>query len=426
MQASASDSLIQRFHSATGNFVQALAEPQFYVQMLVIIASVAFALLAALLVRRIAKRHAQAMLDALPGINRFHLSTGIVTRPLKLLAPVLAIFILDALGGITQAAIGDGAFIIAAGGLAKAWLMVRIVTLVVRTKPVAWFISVIIIYLAIMHMIGLGHYMKEYLASLEFNIGKYHLSMLGLVHGIVIFVVVFWLANTLTASFEGYMRKTSRISYNARELILQLFRIIAYGIASLITLDVMGVDLTALAVFGGALGVGIGLGLQKLTANFVSGITLLLEKSVKIGDLIEVGGNTGWVRQLNTRYALLETFDGREILVPNEELTSSRVTNWTYSNPYARVEIVIPVSYDTDARQAQKLILESAHAYEKCLKEPAPSCVLREFADNGMKFQLTFWVPDVKEGRSVPQSEIMLAILDKFKAVGIKIPVAAS
>ena len=208
--------------------------------------------------------------------------------------------------------------------------------------------------------------------------------MLNFINGIIILVVVFWIAGVLSRTLESYLRRSSAFSYNARELVVKFFRIFVYFCAFLITLSAMGVDLTAFAVFGGALGVGIGLGLQKVTANFVSGITLLLEKSIKLGDLIEVAGNTGWVRALNIRYALMETSDGREILIPNEELTSTRVTNWTHSNEQARVEIKATLDFATDAKKA-------ISEYQKAIGLPDGMLELRlYFCEVAMDFSMEY------------------------------------
>jgi len=183
----------------------------------------------------------------------------------------------------------------------------------------------------------------------------------------------------------------------------------------------MGVDLTAFAVFGGALGVGIGLGLQKITSNFVSGITLLVEKSIKLGDLIEVGGVMGWVRALNIRYTLVETHDGRELLIPNEELITTRVTNWTHSNENARIEVKAAVHLDSDVRRVREIMLTAARKHPRALRNPEPLCHLREFSELGLVVVLTFWIPDVKEGRLGPQSDVMLEILDQFRLENIQL-----
>lgn len=289
-------------------------------------------------------------------------------------------------------------------------------------KKLLLFIAVIVAITIALNLTGFMSPVTAYLDSLAFEIGKFHFSMLNLIHGLIILVIVFWLAHLSSNTLESYLRRSSRLTYNARELTVKFFRIFVYFVALMITLSAIGVDLTAFAVFGGALGVGIGLGLQKITANFVSGITLLLEKSIKIGDLIEIGTESGWVRQLNVRYMLMETFDGRELMIPNEELTSTRVTNWTHTHNQARVEVKVGVAYNTDLKLAQKLMLAAALEYPKCLKDPEPKCWLREFADSAVNFQLVFWVPDVRDGRLGPQSDVMFAIYEKFKAHGVEIP----
>lgn len=289
-------------------------------------------------------------------------------------------------------------------------------------KKLLLFIAAVVALMVALNASGLMQPVTSYLDGIAFEIGKFRFSVLSLIHGLIILVIVFWLAHLASSTLENYLRRSSALSYNARELTAKFFRLFVYFTALIITLSAMGIDLTAFAVFGGALGVGIGLGLQKITSNFVSGITLLLEKSIKIGDLVETGGFTGWVRQLNVRYTLLETQDGREIMIPNEELASTRVTNWTHTHNKGRVEISVGVAYGSDVALAQKLMLEAAQEYPKCLKNPEPNCWLREFADSSLNFLLVFWIEDVREGRFGPQSDVMFAILRKFGKHGIEIP----
>ncbi len=390
-----------------------MQEPASYFDSLLIGISVAVALLLTFLARRAIKRHSYPL-------ERLHISAHFVHRASSLLPPLLTLIFLHstiALDIRQQEHLFDRAV-----HLSVAWFLVRLVMLVVRTRPVALFLSGVIIIGAFLHASGFGNSIHHYLAGMEFEIGTLKLSMLGIVHGVVIFVFMFWLAGVLSRGAENYLRRVSSMSYNARELIVKLFTVMAYSIAIIITLEALGVNLTALAVFGGALGVGIGLGLQRFTANFVSGIAILLERSVKIGDMVEVGTSTGWVRQLHMRYMLLETFDGREIVIPNEELTTSRVTNWTYTNPNARLEIKVRVAYDADPALARRCMLEAARAHPRCLKSPEPLCALREFGDISLNFTLTFWIPDVREGRNGPQSEVMMDILRRFREAGITMP----
>jgi small-conductance mechanosensitive channel len=201
--------------------------------------------------------------------------------------------------------------------------------------------------------------------------------------------------------------------------------IIIYSLVGLILLKTFGVDLTTIAVFGGAIGVGIGFGLQKIASNFISGIILIFEKSIEVGDIIEVDSNGmvfGTVKRFSGRYALIESFDGKEILVPNEDFIVGKVTNWTYSNNRARIEINVGVAYGTDLRNAKDIILKCANNYERCLRYPEAECFVTDFGDSDIKFLLFFWVADVSQGRFSPKSEVIMSIWDEFQKAGIKIP----
>lgn len=289
-------------------------------------------------------------------------------------------------------------------------------------KKLLLFVTAVVAIVMTLNITGLMAPITKQLDSLAFDIGNFHLSLLSLVQGLIILVIVLWVARLTANTLEAYLRRSPYLSYNARELTAKFFRIFVYFIALMIALSAIGVDLTAFAVFGGALGVGIGLGLQKITSNFVSGITLLMEKSIKLGDLVEVGNVSGWVRQLNVRYTLIETFDGREVMIPNEDLASTRVSSWTHSHNMARVEVPVGVAYGSDLRLVQKLMVEAAEEHPKCVKSQETRCWLREFGDSSVNFLLVFWVSDVREGRFGPKSDVMFAIFDKFKQHGIEIP----
>lgn len=259
--------------------------------------------------------------------------------------------------------------------------------------------------------------------ALTFTVGEFRLSVYDAVRVVVVLGLVYWIAAIIAGLFERRVRAMSQLKSGTRSLIAQLVRIAIYVIAALITLDVVGLDLTALTVFGGALGIGLGFGLQKIASNFVSGLILVVERSIEEGDLVELpDGTTGFVRRASGRYMLLETFDGREILVPNEDLITGRVINWTLNNTRGRVEINMGVAYGTDLTLAQNLMLDAARNHPSCLVDPAPMCVLQAFADSAVEFQLFFWVGDVTLGRLEPRSEVMFAIVDAFKAHDITIP----
>ena len=280
---------------------------------------------------------------------------------------------------------------------------------------------------AVLALGGTGHFdvVREYLdtEALTFKAGGFEISAYKVLKSILIMILVFWMAAIVSDFAEKRLSKLRKIRAANRALILKIVHIGIYIVAGLIALDIVGIDLTTLTVFSGALGIGLGFGLQKIASNFISGIILLLEKSVEQDDLVELADGTfGFVRKASARYTLIETFDGKEILVPNEDLITSRVVNWTFTNSKGRVEIPIGVSYGSDIEKVQELILEAAREHPSCIEDPEPKCYLRNFGDSSVDFILHFWVADVAEGRWVPQSEVMFQIWKKFEKNGIEIP----
>ena len=274
---------------------------------------------------------------------------------------------------------------------------------------------------------ALGHFdiVREYLdtEALTFKAGAFEISAYRALKSILIVVLIFWLAAIVSDFAEKRIGEFKKIRAANRALILKIVHIGIYIIAALFALDIVGIDLTTLTVFSGALGIGLGFGLQKIASNFISGLILLFEKSVEQDDLIELSDGTfGFVRKANARYTLIETFDSREILVPNEDLITNRVVNWTLTNTKGRIEIAIGVSYDSDIEKALELILESAQEHPRCINDPEPKCYLRNFGESSVDMILHFWVADVAEGRWVPHSEVMLSIWRKFHEHNIQIP----
>ncbi len=404
--------LVKKIFATKEELLEALGSGDFYLELMMVALAIVLAGLAAYVIRR----RTRIYFDAHPPKK---IDIEFIIKPLALLSSLLSLLFLSIAKPFAEEYSHSSALTDAAIQLCLSYTAAKSVLLIVRSRLVAWFIALVIMVVAVLNVTGFMKTTTAYLDAMSFEVGKFKISMLGLTNGLVILVVVFWGAGLLSRTLESYLRRTSALSYNARELTVKFFKIFIYFVAILITLSAVGVDLTAFAVFSGALGVGIGLGLQKITANFVSGITLLLEKSIKLGDLIEVAGTTGWVRALNIRYALMETSDGRELLIPNEELTSTRVTNWSHSNDKARIEIKVTLDYETDAKKVIELMLECARLHPRCLRKPKPICWLREFTDTGLVFVLAFWIPDVHEGRNTPQSEVMLSILEVFRKEGI-------
>lgn len=296
-------------------------------------------------------------------------------------------------------------------------------------KPQAWIAKVLLVVIVVgIFSLGFLDYLqpiKSYLDSdeLAFKIGETRFSAYLVIKAAITIVTLFWLTGIFSEFGERRIKSIKGIKASNKALITKAFQIFVYFFGFIIGLDVLGIDLTALAIFSGAIGIGIGFGLQKITSNFTSGLILLFEKSIKNDDLIELADGTyGFVRHTGARYTLIETFDGKEIMIPNEDFITSRVTNWTFSNSKGRVEINIGVSYESDIEKAMELILQAAKEHPRCVEDPEPTCFLEEFADSSVNFKLFFWVADVTEGRFEPKSDVMRNIWKKFKQHDITIP----
>ncbi len=272
------------------------------------------------------------------------------------------------------------------------------------------------------HLDNIIEFLDSDAMTLKFG-KKTSISVYRIIKSVSIVVGMFWATGFISDYANQKIRQMKTLKASNRAIISKAFQIVLYFIAFLILMDLLEIDLKTLTIFSGAVGIGIGFGLQKITSNFISGLILLFEKSVRVDDMIELdNGLSGFIRYTGARYTLVEAFDGREVMIPNEDLITGRVINWTYSHSRARVEINIGVSYNSDLEEAKKIILECAKAHPKCIKDPAPQCHLRKFGDNSADFTLYFWVADVVDGRLQPQSDVMISIWKKFKENGIEIP----
>ena len=207
-----------------------------------------------------------------------------------------------------------------------------------------------------------------------------------------------------------------------RVLFSKLSNIALYVAAVVIGLNIVGLDLTSLAVFSGALGLGIGFGLQKVVSNLISGIILLMDKSIKPGDVIAVGDSYGWVNSLGARCISVLTRDGKEHLIPNENLITQTVENWSYSDRKVRLHIPIGVSYNSDIHQVRELLLQAVDEHARVLKIPEPRCLITGFGDSSIDFEIRAWIFDPQEGLSNLKSDLFFRVWDLFKEHNIEIP----
>lgn len=296
-------------------------------------------------------------------------------------------------------------------------------------KPQARIIKMLLVLLTIgFFSLGFLDYLqpiKVFLDSenLSFKVGDARFSTYLIIKAAITVVMMFWLTGIFSEFGETRIKKIKGIKSTNKTLIIKVFQIFIYFSAFIISLDVLGIDLTTLAIFSGAIGFGIGFGLQKITSNFISGLILLFEKSIENDDLVELSDGTyGFIRHTGARYTLVETFEGKEIMIPNEDFITNCVTNWTFSNKKGRVEIKIGVSYKSDIEKARELMLEAAKEHPRCIDDPEPTCFLEAFSDSSVNFVLFFWVADVTEGRFEPKSDVMRSIWKRFNDHDIVIP----
>jgi len=273
-----------------------------------------------------------------------------------------------------------------------------------------------------LHITGLLPDVIAVLESVSFSTGKQKLTLWTLLQGIAAVMVTVLLALWLSSLIEARLNAATALDRNLRAVFARLSKALLILLAVLIGLPMVGIDLTTLSVFGGALGVGLGLGLQKIASNYVSGFIILLDNSIRIGNVITVGSDRGEVTRITTRYTVLRNNAGVEALVPNELLVGSVVQNECYSGPQVRVPVTVQVAYDTDLEQAMAIMAAAAAAQPRVLAEPAPAVWLKDFADSGINLELGFWVADPGAGVGGLRSEVNLAIWRGFRQAGIAIP----
>ena len=353
---------------------------------------------------------------ASPSLAAFRQSAGRAVRP----------FFLALASGLAAAgfeALNQPAYLLVmVSSLSLAWVLIALITAPMEDRFWAGIVSLLIWLAAALNAVGLLKPTAKVLDSLALTLGDARVSVLGVLQAVVVLVLAMEAAVLVSRFVEARATRAEHLSPAMRVLLTKGARFGLYALAALLALSSMGVSLTSLAVVGGAVGVGIGFGLQKIFSNLVSGVILLLDKSIKPGDIIEVGGNLGSIQTLNARYALLRTLDGKEILVPNEELISGQVINWTRTDSTVRVAVPVGVAYDADVRLAMRLMEQAAAGVPRVLPEPPPRCLLTGFGESSVDLEVGVWITDPQNGLLSVRSEVFLAIWELFRAHNIEIP----
>jgi small-conductance mechanosensitive channel len=275
-----------------------------------------------------------------------------------------------------------------------------------------------------LHITGVLPRVRHALDMVAFDTGKHHFSLLTLFEALTVIVLAVILALWASQFIESRLMRVPHMNLSLRMALTKASRTVLLVLAVLVALPAVGIDLTVLSVFGGALGVGLGFGLQKIASNYISGFIVLLDRSVRIGDMVTVDRQYGQVTQINTRYTLLRAQDGTETIIPNEMLIAQSVVNHSLSAPDIRVGLPIQVAYSTDLEKARELMIAAALAHPRVAQggDENPKVLIREFADNGINLELAVWIRDAEEGQLNLRSDLYWAIWRAFRAEGIEIP----
>jgi len=269
---------------------------------------------------------------------------------------------------------------------------------------------------------GILPIMLTEMESVTWKVGGSVVNLRNLVEGVINAVLVLILALSLSSALEAQLLKGATDNLSLRKMAVNAMRSILLLVGLMLALSTAGIDLTALSVFGGAIGVGLGFGLQKLAANYVSGFVILAERSLRIGDLVKVDNFEGTITDINTRYTVLRAAGGREAIVPNETLMTQRVENASLSDRQVSVSTLVQVAYGTDVRALFPELLSAISEVPRVMADPAPSVQLSNFAADGLELTITFWVKDPELGLGGPRSNVNLAVLDTLNRLGIDIP----
>ena len=407
---------IQGYELALGWLLSPAAWSQFAVLVV--------AYLTAVLISRRLRPALSGLIDPVDVQNMFTAPRLFVLQFLPLLLPLLAY----ALTGIVEQVIRsifDSGAVIAFGKRVFLFLAVRaFVRDILKDQFLRLLGRFILIPIAALYTLGLLDVVSVQLTETVVGVGNIQFSLMSIVRGLIAGSLLFWLGQWSNSQTSALIEKQQEMRPSIRQLLIKTVEFMIFGLAFIVLMNVMGINLGALAVLGGAIGVGLGFGLQKIASNIISGVILLVEGQATVGDYVELdGGESGKIVKMTARAAILETFDGRWIVVPNEDFITTRVVNYSDSGSANRYEAPFSVSYDTDINLVPPLIETAVATHPEVLDLPyPPDCELRGFGDNGVDFAVEFWVNGLDDGPNKFTSDVLFLIWNAFKDNGIEIP----
>ena len=306
--------------------------------------------------------------------------------------------------------------------LSMAWLAINVMTQTIKGGSFRQFLSAVIWFVVAINILGISENVGNFMEVMGFSVGNFRISLMLVVKVIFFLGITLWVSITLGNYFDRRLQRNEELAPGLRILIGKIVRITLIIMAVLIALSGIGIDLTIFSVLSGAIGVGIGFGLQKVVSNFISGLIILADRSIKPGDTITLGETFGWIRELRARYVSVVTRDGREYLIPNEDFITTEVINWSFSDDLIRLDVPFGVSYLSDPHQVSELAIEVTSKVDRVVDTKTPVCWLTEFGDSSLNFLLRFWIRDPQNGLTNIRGQVMMALWDTFKENDISIP----
>ena len=383
------------------------------------------AMVASFLLARLSSRRIRSMLDARARSIKGHprlLRIVVVTlrRVQSILFAILLGVTLFVMRGITWPS--HSYLVSIALSLTLAWLVISSASRLIRSRAVARVVALAVWSYLALSIVGITDDTARFLDGIGFSFGNVRISVLLLLKAFVVLSITLWVAISAGNFFETRIQRSEELTPSLRVLIGKLLKISLIVVAVVAAMSGLGIDLTAFTVFSGAVGVGLGFGLQKVVSNFISGIIILLDRSIKPGDTIALGETFGWIRELRARFVSVVTRDGREYLIPNEDFITREVINWSFSNDMVRLDVPFGVSYESDPHQVSALSIEAASKVPRVHAHQLPVCWMTGFGESSLDFVLRFWINDPQNGLTNIRGKVLLALWDAFKANGVAIP----
>jgi small-conductance mechanosensitive channel len=378
----------------------------------------------AVLVSRWLRPRVSQLLDPGETENLFSRPRRVVMSFLPLMLPLLA-YVFTAVGESIVRSIFDSGAVIAFGKRVFLFLAVRALARDIFKDPfLKLFARYVLVPIAGLYALGLLDTVQTALSETMVQLGNISFSVMSIVRGLIAGSILFWLGRWSNEQSTQFIQKQEEMRPSLRQLAAKSVEFLIFGIAFLLLMNIMGINLSALAVLGGAIGVGLGFGLQKIASNFISGVILLVEGQATVGDYVELdGGEAGTIIKMMARATILETYDGRWIVVPNEDFITTRVVNYSDSGSGNRYEADFSVSYDTDINLVPDIVEAAVATHPGVLAKPyPPDCELRGFGDSGVDFAVEFWVNGIDDGDNKYTSDVLFLIWNALKDNNIEIP----